>query len=70
MLSVEFSEEITILETGVNSSFPGARGPEATMHAHSLRVDCLKGYSVVGGVPREQKMLTGHLPRVMYHQVY
>ena len=24
----------------------------------------------LGGVPREQKMLTGHLPRVIYHQVY
>ena len=24
----------------------------------------------LGGVPREQKMLQGHLPRVMYHQVY
>ena len=24
----------------------------------------------VGGVPREQKMLKGHLPRVIYHQVY
>ena len=24
----------------------------------------------LGGVPREQKMLKGHLPRVMYHQVY
>ena len=23
----------------------------------------------LGGVPREQKMLTGHLPRVTYHQV-
>ena len=23
-----------------------------------------------GGVPREQKMLKGHLPRVIYHQVY
>ena len=22
------------------------------------------------GVPREQKMLEGHLPRVIYHQVY
>ena len=22
------------------------------------------------GVPQEQKMLKGHLPRVMYHQVY
>jgi len=24
----------------------------------------------LGGVPREQKMLKGHLPRVMHHQVY
>ena len=24
----------------------------------------------MGGVPRDQKMLKGHLPRVMYHQVY
>jgi len=23
-----------------------------------------------GGVPREQKRLKGHLPRVIYHQVY
>ena len=23
-----------------------------------------------GGVPREQNILKGHLPRVMYHQVY
>ena len=26
--------------------------------------------SVSGRLPREQKMLKGHLPRVMYHQVY
>ena len=25
--------------------------------------------SDLGGVPREQKMLKGHLPRVIYHQV-
>ena len=24
----------------------------------------------LGGVPREQKKLKGHLPRVIYHQVY
>ena len=28
-----------------------------------------QGHSPVGGVPREQKMLKGHLPRVIYHQV-
>ena len=26
--------------------------------------------STLGGVPREQKMLKGHLPRVVYPQVY
>jgi len=26
--------------------------------------------SSLGGVPREEKMLEGHLPRVIYHQVY
>ena len=31
---------------------------------HRLRVGWLTG------VPREQKMLKGHLPRVIYHQVY
>jgi len=28
------------------------------------------GVFPLGGVPREQKMLKGHLPRVIYHQVY
>ena len=26
--------------------------------------------SCLGGVPREQRMLKAHLPRVIYHQVY
>ena len=34
-----------------------------------LRV-CCAGETSLGGVPREQKMLEGHLPRVIYHQVY
>jgi len=25
---------------------------------------------IAGGVPREQKMLKGHVPRVRYHQVH
>ena len=25
---------------------------------------------ILGGVPREQRMLQGHLPRVIYHQFY
>jgi len=31
-----------------------------------LRIDWLNGS---GGVSREQKMLKGHLPRVIYHQI-
>ena len=39
------------------------------------RVGWLNGFSFIAstgacGVPREQKMLKGHLPRVIYHQVY
>ena len=35
-----------------------------------VRVVGVKGVGLkeVGGVPREQKMLKGHLPRVIYHQ--
>ena len=28
------------------------------------------GFEVLGGIPREQKMLKGHLPRVINHQVH
>jgi len=34
-----------------------------------LRVGWLNGFSL-GGVLSEQRMLKGHLPRVIYHQVY
>ena len=27
-------------------------------------------FHCLGGVPREQKMLKGHIPRVKYHQLY
>ena len=30
----------------------------------------LVGSTALGGVPREQKMLKGHLPRVTYHKMY
>ena len=39
----------------------------------SLHFDRLIDSGLVGstiGVPREQKMLKGHIPRVMYHRVY
>ena len=32
--------------------------------------DRLRVGTSLGGVPREQKMLKGHQPRIMYHQVY
>ena len=36
------------------------------------RLKLLKGHVIdpLGGVPREQKMLKGHLPRVIYHYAY
>jgi len=40
---------------------------EATMPGHMLEFQMP---SLLGGVPREQKMLKGHLPKVIYHQVY
>ena len=46
----------------------GAMGVHAPYHADRLRDHTLAG--PLGGVPREQKMLKGHLPRVIYHQVY
>ena len=33
----------------------------------STKIDCVFS---LGGVPREQKMLQRHLPRVIYHRVY
>jgi len=42
----------------------GARAGRGKDAGDRLRVGWL------GGVPREQTMLKGHLPRVMYHQVY
>jgi len=36
----------------------------------SLRISGSGGLITLGGVPREQKMLKGHPPRVIYHQVY
>ena len=33
-------------------------------------IDKTQGWLALGGAPREQKMLEGPLPRVVYHQVY
>ena len=35
-----------------------------------LRVGWLNGFSFITSTGAEQKMLKGHLPRVVYHQVY
>jgi len=42
----------------------GTGGQAMSCDDDRLRVGSL------GGVPREQKMLKGHLPRVIYRQVY
>ena len=35
-----------------------------------VEYDTVCNVNSLGGVPREQKMLKGHLPRVIYHRVY
>ena len=43
---------------------------QVSVSVDRLRVGWLNGFSwALGGMPREQKMLKGHLPRVTYHQV-
>ena len=39
---------------------------------HLLAAETIIGVPLpsLGGILREQKMLKGHLPRVIYHQVY
>jgi len=51
-----------------DASAPACSGDQAVFSASGrLRVDRSQR---MGGVPREQKMLKGHLPRVIYHQAY
>ena len=77
---------LTRLDLGIGSStrsngdaaLPPVSAPGAGMGGGSKRLQVSGiGYdrrrmvgSSLGGVPREQKMLKGHLPRVMYYQVY
>ena len=49
-------------------ALPRPRSSAAVSQRDRLRVGWLNRF--LGGVPREQKMLKGHLPRVIYHQVY
>jgi len=44
----------------------GLREPVQAQPLHHL----CQGFGLIMVIPREQKMLTGHLPRVIYHQVY
>jgi len=47
-----------------------SRGPtEETRHAAVANNDDRLRVGRLGGVPLEQKMLKGHLPRVIYHHV-
>ena len=52
------------------AKLPGVpRRKESPFGSDRLRVGRLNGWAL-GGVPRVQKMLKGHLPRVIYHQGY
>ena len=52
--------------SGISVALPAGFGGDR------LRVGWLNGFlfTTSTGVPPEQKMLKGHLPRVIYHQVY
>ena len=45
-----------------------AQGPSRNCNERKEEVPVID--SGLGGVPREQKKLKGHLPRVIYHQIY
>jgi len=49
---------------------PAKPGQVGTFRVQSVMKSGLVGTADLGGVPREQKMRKGHLPRVTYHQVY
>ena len=51
---------------------PGSPQPRPRTPSVSdrLRVGWLDGFSFLGGLPREKKLLKGHLPRVVYITKY
>ena len=62
---VTYLESYIIKYTSIQRSGVAAAGGEVGSVSFGL-----KSLIDMGGVPREQKMLKEHLPRVMYHQVY
>ena len=71
-MSLKYESSSEPLHISVPSSLGSGRrhlgGLSLAVEALSLMIDT-RGTSL-GGVPREQKMLKGHLPRVIHHQVY
>jgi len=58
---------------GASRRFGGCRGQDrcdTTVHCFPKPYNVLDNLTSLGGVPREQKMRKGHLPRVIFHQVY
>ena len=49
---------------------PSKNVVSSRFRVQSVMKSGLVGTPDLGGVPREQKMRKGHLPRVTYHQVY
>jgi len=56
-------KKTSLLRTLPHPPHAQRRARRSTLNDARLRVGS-------GGVPREQKMLKGHLPRVIYHEVY
>jgi len=62
------SQTVLSLNTRLESNEAEKRKICSTPRRHGS--GSLRLRTSLGGVPREQKMLKGHLPRVIYHQVY
>ena len=53
----------------LNSRLESNKEEEEEVFQNQVR-NAVLAFTILGGVPREQKMLKEHLPRAIYHQVY
>ena len=68
MIECPFRQPLATQSQEGCSEWPQGASPRTPSAAPARRIHFSD--KTQGGVPREQKMLKGHLPRVIYHQVY
>ena len=57
-------------ESPTSAPPPPSHLPNSSERTYFKKPICHENYYMMAGVPREQKMLKEHLPRVIYHRVY